>query len=407
MGYIDRNTPLTTPLSVHDVANCLGEVITDVGYLCASPLVNKWSARKPIEANHPRALSDAERYEADCGFINLSDFVGTLNTLNAVYSAGETWQYQPPLTWYRLTDFVGYKHGAKDFTPTGAITAPSGRESVVLSLSWNSELAQHIANFKAYKSASTNGKGFGLMGVFLRVDGALYFAYLGKLADNPTSCALAIDALLGAINATPYGVDAPVLAMPVLLDYGTDTTARTELQTGKLYTPDELTKTLVYAPYRALALPGKPFAGTFTPIMWRVWRNLRVMLAWSTGGYVNGTASFNGQVYLRNDNDFAIDIALFVTGSAITGELKLYGDYNNPTFVTLYAGNSITAAISRSWAPADAYASVRIGVKTKYLLNGQTIAEDADFEWKKTGEAREQVVQGSFADLVLGKIELD
>lgn len=405
MGYKDKNTALTQPLSVHDVAHCLGATVLDVGYLCQHSDINAWSFYKPIEVPTPQALTDAQRYEADGGFINCATMVGTLQAVNNIYSEGVAWEYARPRTWFRLTDFVGYRHTAHDTTPTGAITAPNGRASAVLSMNWSDELAQHIARFKTITGASTDGRGFGLVGVFLRIGTALYFAYLGTLSESPTSCALALDTLLASSPA--FGSSLPVLAMPVLMDYGKGNSAGAVLLKNRLYTADELNKSLQYSPYKFVALPGVPFIGTYTPIAFRVWEGLTVMVAWSTGGYVGGTAAFNGQVFVLNDNAFDVDVSLFVTGNGNTGAVKLYGDYDAPTYTKLYEGDRLVADIARSWTPADASATVRFGLRAKFLLDGATVEASADFAWSKTAGAREQVKQGTFAEFIENKIILD
>lgn len=117
MGFNGYDKPLTEPLSNFDVAKALGENTLDIGSLCTSESINKWSFHKPMVVDTPQELTLTQKNNVDDGFTNLSE-------LYCEYPADYTekwnnraleWIYAPPAIgdWFRLTDFIGYNHTSK------------------------------------------------------------------------------------------------------------------------------------------------------------------------------------------------------------------------------------------------------------------------------------------------------
>ena len=100
MGH--SNGKITAPINLGgDVYPTLGIGATsdgyDLGYACLSEKINMWSYIKPKEASSP-------------SFDNAS-------LPGIIYdSVNKRLVYDRPKTWYRLTDFDGYDHGAKPLT---------------------------------------------------------------------------------------------------------------------------------------------------------------------------------------------------------------------------------------------------------------------------------------------------
>lgn len=100
MGH--SNGKITAPINLGgDVYPTLGIGPTsngyDLGYACLSEKINMWSYIKPKEASSP-------------SFDNAS-------LPGIIYdSVNKKLVYDRPKTWYRLTDFDGYDHGAKPLT---------------------------------------------------------------------------------------------------------------------------------------------------------------------------------------------------------------------------------------------------------------------------------------------------
>ena len=117
-----ENGILTQPLSVYDIANCIGVASTDVGTLCtAKSKINIWAKYKPVRYNSIKALTEDQRKQCSYGILDVQEYDFTQqsvlnqafeNALNRVYS----WQYEIPEggveSLYRMLDFDGYNHNA-------------------------------------------------------------------------------------------------------------------------------------------------------------------------------------------------------------------------------------------------------------------------------------------------------
>ena len=117
-----ENGILTQPLSVYDIANCIGVASTDVGTLCtAKSKINIWAKYKPVRYNSIKALTEDQRKQCAYGILDVQEYDFTQqsvleqafeNALNRVYS----WQYEIPEggveSLYRMLDFDGYNHNA-------------------------------------------------------------------------------------------------------------------------------------------------------------------------------------------------------------------------------------------------------------------------------------------------------
>lgn len=112
-----------------EVAQCIGDYRTtelgrDVGLLCSSPKVNIWAKKKPIEAvRYPfKKQDDTERKLAAWGFhwwnTSRNDEDAPFATsASGLYAKAKSknfdWIWNKPLTVFRLNDFDGYNHSAK------------------------------------------------------------------------------------------------------------------------------------------------------------------------------------------------------------------------------------------------------------------------------------------------------
>ena len=117
-----ENGILTQPISVYDIANCIGVASTDVGTLCtAKSKINIWAKYKPVRYNSIKALTEDQRKQCAYGILDVQEYDFTQqsvldqafeNALNRVYS----WQYEIPEggveSLYRMLDFDGYNHNA-------------------------------------------------------------------------------------------------------------------------------------------------------------------------------------------------------------------------------------------------------------------------------------------------------
>lgn len=113
-------------ISPDDVSFVLGVASYDVGYLCSNDhgATNKWARYKPVcHSNLDSVKGVTEKgYLSDYGITppavygSVKEFVANIN------NAASAWKYQPPTGGqypYRITDFDGYNHKARN--PFGSL----------------------------------------------------------------------------------------------------------------------------------------------------------------------------------------------------------------------------------------------------------------------------------------------
>lgn len=110
------NGKLSKPISVADIADCLGYASSDVGTLCLSPNINIRAKFKPFSKSVRRAVTETERREADYGHM-FNSYSSPAAAMRAV-AAGTNFPYiRPTAPYYRMLDFDGYDHYAGDWYP--------------------------------------------------------------------------------------------------------------------------------------------------------------------------------------------------------------------------------------------------------------------------------------------------
>lgn len=109
MAY--SNSIITAPVSIYDVQRALGESSGDLGTLCKSNRINKWSKYKPMSINKMFNVTNADRASAMYGM-----GVPTLLRYYELFTNGSNWSYNKPTggstSPYRIEDFVGYYSAA-------------------------------------------------------------------------------------------------------------------------------------------------------------------------------------------------------------------------------------------------------------------------------------------------------
>lgn len=111
----NANGIITAPVSLHgDVASVLGLGTYDLATLCTSDKINVWAKYKPVKVNCIPELTERQRYEVDYG-IDVA-YAMSLDIASLFTKAEEepSWRYIKPEGYYRLTDFEGYNHNAKE-----------------------------------------------------------------------------------------------------------------------------------------------------------------------------------------------------------------------------------------------------------------------------------------------------
>lgn len=140
-----------TGITVSLVRNTLGENKNDVGQLCTSNKINKWSFYKPITSNK-LILTDADFYAVNDGFTAQS-YYNAIDCWNAIIN-GETWTHQTAEAPYRLGDFRGYDHNANPFLAMAFMDQGQARkgETRYIENSGTMDLQQIYNNFQFFNA---------------------------------------------------------------------------------------------------------------------------------------------------------------------------------------------------------------------------------------------------------------
>lgn len=154
---MNNNGQITAPVNTDDVSAVIGVPSHDVGTLCTSPKVNKWSKHKPVRGESPADYTTWNRQtgnvRADVGypiyfgmilpFNNKQQLNISTSSVGHRYLKPLAWRashranansegnvknyvYCPPMVgsdFFRLGDFVGYRHYSREAWTTGVTGA--------------------------------------------------------------------------------------------------------------------------------------------------------------------------------------------------------------------------------------------------------------------------------------------
>lgn len=111
------NGIITAPVSIDDVNNVLGHGSTDLGTLCMSSKINKWSRYKPVQYSGLTTEGNPNWYRArdsKCG-LTIPITTSRSEIVNMYNNGTADWTYNPPTGGeypFRLLDFDKYQHNA-------------------------------------------------------------------------------------------------------------------------------------------------------------------------------------------------------------------------------------------------------------------------------------------------------
>lgn len=390
MGYNNTTKAIDAPISISTVARVLGTNSMDVGTLCTSPLINKYSVHRPMGIDSPKELTDDEICKNNGGYTNLDDMVcAALYVVKNKYNNGDKldWETQTPI-WYRLTDFIGYKHTTRDFTPIGEMAESSEGKST-LTLTWGADIQNFITKFDIYKSGSTNNVGFGQLGIFLQVGADdIYFVCVSQIEkENKFTTTINLDNILVGTNSGTSGdrpISAKLYAIPVLADYGQGNGVTGVLTDGKAYTGTELNTNGLgvhqhdKAPFKFLALCGTPFTTQYKNYLYKFLENVDVTIGWY-GGYSELSDSVVVQacdLMIRSWNTQPIELIVDFYVQTNHGEEMLYT--TNKEYVEVKQGKPFqpTSYNTGSWTPGSP-GQATIGVRVTYKLYNSATASNS------------------------------
>lgn len=141
MAYNSDTQKIIAPVDMGDISTALGVDSLNLGTLCESEEVNKWSLRKSVRSHKLGEMTDDDFKAVKCGLIPkavskiLAQSVGvatsTVYTKEECLAEVSEWEYAQPRgaeygEYYRMLDFDGYNHLA--------VAPDSGWEQMTVSL---------------------------------------------------------------------------------------------------------------------------------------------------------------------------------------------------------------------------------------------------------------------------------
>lgn len=143
-----------TGLSTTLIGNTIGLSSHDIGTLCTSNLINKWSFNKPIRVNKVTGLSEEDFYGADDGF-SFPTFPNSIQLLDSKFAGTALWTYVKPDGPYRIGDFRQYNHSATNpFVFSLSKSSAYTTDSVTLSCQADPNTLRNYNTFSGYTAAS-------------------------------------------------------------------------------------------------------------------------------------------------------------------------------------------------------------------------------------------------------------
>lgn len=102
---------MISDLRISNIADYIGESSNDLGTLCRSNKINKWSFHKPVNHSNLTALNDIQLYSINDGFNliyhdNVSDMLSNINN---------DWSYSERNAPFRMSDFYNYDKDATEW----------------------------------------------------------------------------------------------------------------------------------------------------------------------------------------------------------------------------------------------------------------------------------------------------
>ena len=240
MAYNSVTQKIVAPVDTGDVATALGESSLDIGTLCTSLKIQKWSRNKP--ERHPTLgiLTEDQRKQNFFGF-DISEIFNTdaESTLEAAIENRGEYPYLEPIggesSPFRILDFDGYNHSAERPYKYKQVNNPgdaynwfdiymSEKAEILLSEIAPTQIGVDIKNFKIaliYRKKNTTS----INVAFAKMEGD--YATLSTVDEGESP--------IIAFNLTDKGEYDCVMAI-------TDASSKDDEDTNWLYLPDAVFK---------------------------------------------------------------------------------------------------------------------------------------------------------------------
>ena len=174
-------------ITISMVRNALGEHTNDLGSLCTSNKINKYSFYKPITSNK-LILTDVDFYATNDGF-SAQSYNNAIDCWNACVN-GNTWVYNPVDPPYRLGDWRNYEHNAGPWLTFSFMDTSQARrgESRPIENSGTMDLQQIYNNFQFFNAIANQSGDNYCLGLLLNDkwtgnDMSVYFYRICSILD--------------------------------------------------------------------------------------------------------------------------------------------------------------------------------------------------------------------------------
>ena len=191
----NNNGIITAPIGIGSVQQAIGSSANNVGTLCTSGKINKWSYKKPfaLGRNKIGQCTDNDLYSINDGFV-IPSYNSAPECINAVLAGNANWVYNVPLAGtdiFRLTDFKDYNASTPSwFTINCSATAAEQGTTIYYRLvTLPIDFKTMLTNFNAWK-IGTEGVDVGLLLRDINANSdstSVYYYKIANIADIDTS----------------------------------------------------------------------------------------------------------------------------------------------------------------------------------------------------------------------------
>ena len=144
-------------IGIKEIKNILSEFTYNLGSLCKSSKVNKWSFYKPVTSSKMTQLSTQDYFNADDGF-NLWNFSNPFDMLHELQDSNSNlWTYTEREAPFRLSDFWSYEHYAQTLFEFEFVGMNTGTFGETLKIQTSTDIQGVVNNWYTPRQLSSTG----------------------------------------------------------------------------------------------------------------------------------------------------------------------------------------------------------------------------------------------------------
>ena len=292
-------------ISITDIRNILGESSKDLGTLCRSDNINKWSWHKPINSHTLKKTTDTDRFSDNDGFDLSTYFVTTTLYVKNRFesSTGIEWQYHKRNKPFRMGDFISYDPSASRWFDVSADVSTVGIGEGDISsfnVTWANgrSYIPEVFQFDFCQDSSIDS--FGYVCWFSNTSWPYYY-HKGLIQEYNGSGQI-YPYNTSSISITDFPLDSTGTIIPVM--------AHTNRQgvSDRLYTYSDAQS----RNFKFLCLESNYIPIRINSAANMMFENIQVIVYWDQGSISGQYKSFRGAVWLRNRNQQNVSCRLLI-----------------------------------------------------------------------------------------------